>query len=57
MNNYDSFEAIAQDAVRILLSIIDGLRQNEDPEAALVGRILAAKAEALCERALALGGI
>lgn len=57
MNKTDSFEAIAKDAVQILATIVDALRQNEDPEAALVGLILGAKAEDLCHRAIALGGV
>ena len=55
MNNSDSFEAIARDAVHVLVTIVEALRQNESAEAALTALVLAAQAEEFCDRALALG--
>lgn len=55
-NTTDSFEAIAMDAVNMLMGIIDGLSGKDDPAAQLLVIILSAKTEDLCTRAIALGG-
>ena len=55
-NTTDSFEAIAADAVEVLMTIIDTLAGDDDPVAQLLMLVLAAKTTVLCERAIALGG-
>lgn len=57
-NTADNFEAIAQDAVELILAIVQGLtsRKDADPSTLLAAVLIADKTEDLCKRAIALGG-
>jgi hypothetical protein len=55
MNNSDNFEAIAADAVSLIIATLAVLNAVDTPETDLAGLLISAKAEDLCLRAIALG--
>jgi hypothetical protein len=57
MNNQnDTFEAIAADAVDLLVAIIDDLAESDDVGDQMAAAIIASSTERFCHRAIALGG-
>lgn len=57
MDNQDSFEKIAQDAVDLLTDIVADLVDHDDPADKMAALVIAEVAASFCIRAIKLGGV
>lgn len=53
---HDSFEAIALDAVDLLMAIIADLNNSDNPGDQMASAVIALTTASFCERAIALAG-